>query len=123
MSKTKIRIANPVALLREMARKRNARNANDQTVAESIRRIKVGEYIDKSGNARLALMVDGIAIRLVEDGNTCDTMRRLRQLRSEYIDKRWQGEGWPGDLDGDVRRVTHTDGSTSPTRTTKGQWR
>ena len=106
MSTTKFRIANPVALLREMARRRSEKNANNQTVAESIRRIKVGEYIDKSGNARLALMVDGIAIRLVEDGNTCDTMRRLRQLRSEYIDKRWQGGNWPGDLDGDIKRIT-----------------
>lgn len=110
MSTTKIRIANPVALLREMARKRSARNANDQTVEESLRRIQVGEYIDKSGNARLALMVDGIAIRLVEDGNTCDTMRWLRQLRSEYIDKRWQGDGWPGNLDGDIQRITACQG-------------
>lgn len=106
MSKTKIRIANPVALLREMARKRNARNANDQTVAESIRRIKVGEYIDKYGNASLALMVDGIAVRLIQDGNTCDTMRWLRQLRAEYIDKRWQGGDWPGDLDADIKRIS-----------------
>lgn len=121
MSTTKFRIANPVALLREMARKRNARNANNQTVAESLRRIKVGEYIDKYGTANLALMVDGIAVRLIQDGNTCDTMRWLRQLRAEYIDKRWQGGNWPGDLDGDVRRVTGTEANTS-TRTTKGQW-
>lgn len=123
MSTKKKRIANPVALLREMARRHSEQNANNQTVEESLRRIQVGEYIDKSGNARLALMVDGIAVRLIQDGNTCDTMRWLRQLRAEYIDKRWQGGDWPGDLDGDVRRVTHTDGSTSPTRTTKGQWR
>lgn len=103
---TKIRIANPVAVLREMARRRSARTANDQTVAESLRRIKVGEYIDKSGNARLALMIDGIAIRMVEDGNTFNTMRWLRQLRAEYIDKRWQGGDWPGDLDADIKRIS-----------------
>ena len=106
MSTTKFRIANPVALLREMARRRSEKNANDQTVAESLRRIKVGEYIDKTGTANLALMIDGIAVKMVEDGNTCDTMRWLRQLRAEFIDKRWQGGNWPGDLDGDIKRIT-----------------
>ena len=115
MSTTKFRIANPVAMLREMARRRSEKNANDQTVAESLRRIKVGEYIDKSGTPSLALMIDGIAVRLVEDGNTCDTMRWLRQLRSEYIEKRWQGDGWPGDLDGDIRRVTAKKAAASNT--------
>lgn len=106
MSTTKFRIANPVALLREMARRRSEKNANDQTVAESLRRIKVGEYIDKTGTANLALMIDGIAVKMVEDGNTCDTMRWLRQLRAEFIDKRWQGGNWPGDLDRDIKRIT-----------------
>ena len=93
-------------MLREMARRRSEKNANDQTVAESLRRIKVGEYIDKMGTANLALMIDGIAVKMVEDGNTCDTMRWLRQLRAEFIDKRWQGGNWPGDLDGDIKRIT-----------------
>nr|DAP24669.1 MAG TPA: hypothetical protein [Caudoviricetes sp.] len=115
MSMAKLRMANPLKVLRDMARRHNEQNANDQTVEESLRRIQVGEYIDKSGNARLALMVDGIAIRLVEDGNTCDTMRWLRQLRSEYIDKRWQGEGWPGNLDGDIRRITAKKAAASHT--------
>lgn len=106
MSTGRLRIPNPLKVLRDMARRHSDRSANDQTVDESLRRIKVGEYVDKSGNARLALMVDGIAIRLVEDGNTCDTMRWLRQLRAEYIDKRWRGGDWPGDLDVDIQRVT-----------------
>lgn len=106
MSTTKFRITNPVAMLREMARRRSEKNANDQTIAESLRRIKVGEYIDKTGTANLALMIDGIAVKMVEDGNTCDTMRWLRQLRAEFIDKRWQGGNWPGDLDGDIKRIT-----------------
>ena len=118
----KWRMANPWKVLRDMARRHSEQNANDQTVEESLRRIQVGEYIGKSGNTRLALMVDGIAIRLVEDGNTCDTMRLLRRLRAEYIDKHWKGGTWPGDFDGDVRRVTGTEANTS-TRTTKGQWR
>lgn len=106
MSTTKFRIVNPVAILREMARRRSEKNANDQTVAESLRRIKVGEYIDKSGTPSLALMIDGIVVRKLEDGNTCDTMRWLRLLRSEFIDKRWQGGYWPGDLEGDIKRIT-----------------
>lgn len=35
-----------------------------------------------------------------------DTMRWLRQLRSGYIDKRWQGGTRPGNLDGDIQRIT-----------------
>lgn len=113
-----LKFTNPITALREMAQRRSNRQANNQTISESLQRIKVGEYIDKHGNPSLALMVDGIAIRLVNDGNTADTMRLVRQLRSEYIDKRWQGGTWPGDFDGDVRRVTKTQGSSS-TRTGK----
>lgn len=116
-----LKFTNPITALREMAQRRSDRQANDQTISDSLQRIKVGEYIDKHGSPSLALMVDGIAIRLVNDGNTCDTMRLLRRLRAEYIDKRWQGGTWPGDFDGDVRRVTGTEANTS-TRTTKGQW-
>lgn len=112
------KIKNPITALREMARKHSNRQANDQTVADSLHRIKVGEYIDKNGSPNLALMVDGIALRLVNDGNTCDTMRLLRRLRAEYIDKRWKVDTWPGNLDEDIRRVTATEESIS-TRTGK----
>jgi hypothetical protein len=101
-----LKFTNPITALREMAQRRSDRQANDQTISDSLQRIKVGEYIDKHGSPSLALMVDGIAIRLVNDGNTCDTMRLLRRLRAEYIDKRWQGGNWPGDLDGDIKRIT-----------------
>ena len=106
MSMAKLRMANPLKVLRDMARRHSEQNSNDQTVEESLRRIKVGEYIDKTGTANLALMIDGIAVKMVEDGNTCDTLRWLRQLRAEFIDKRWQGGNWPGDLDGDIKRIT-----------------
>ena len=106
MSMAQLRMANPLKVLRDMARRHSEQNSNDQTVEGSRRRIKVGEDSDKTGTANLALMIDGIAVKMVEDGNTCDTMRWLRQLRAEFIDKRWQGGNWPGDLDGDIKRIT-----------------
>lgn len=113
-----LKFTNPITALREMAQRRSNRQSNDQTVTDSLERIKVGEYIDKYGNASLALMVDGIAVRLIQDGNTCDTMRWLRQLRAEYIDKRWQGGDWPGDLDADIKRISTAQAASALSGTT-----
>ena len=63
-----LKFTNPITALWEMAQRRSNRQANNQTISESLQRIKVGEYIDKHGNPSLALMVDGIAIRLVTTG-------------------------------------------------------
>lgn len=96
----------PFKALRDAVRRRSSDAANEKTITESLRRINIGEYIDGTGRTGIALMVDGIFIKYAIGDSVADLIKDLRGLRCEFISKRWQGGTWPGDLDGDIKRVT-----------------
>lgn len=94
-----ISVKNPIAIIRKKMKEHRDNQENERTVYEAMHRIQIGEYVERNGSTIIALMIDGIFIQEVTDGNVAELKKKLRDLRNAYIEKRWQGDiAWVTDL-------------------------
>lgn len=86
----KIKFSNPIKAAYKAYRESTKQRENERVIWESEQRVTIQDYTDSGGNLHSALMVEGIPVKYLTKENIDATQRELKEIRDEYIRKRFQ---------------------------------